>query len=277
MKSLIAFVTTLTQPPPPLFLTKVSKDENGKLYVSVHPNRYYPLGILPPELFVFTIGGELYLPVEIINALEACFRWKASNGVYDKLVDEDDDTHKTQREIDRMAEFIRTDVTFDGSEEFTGVLTSRMMVEDRNKLSKTSIKTSRYTQRSNMLDNISGRGEERKSIVTASPEEVVNVNIATASTKDIFIDALTNIMPIRMDETQLPDQEAENNLYTVINHAVANSFLPGRIEVYKHYQEHGPWNALEKHIQTIMRHLLEQNDDIQRFLAGTRQGATVPM
>ena len=275
LKSLIDFVTTLAQPPPPpLFLTKVHQDKEGKLYVYVHPNRYYPLGILSPELFVFTIEGEPYLPVEIINALEVCFRRKASNGVYDKLVAEDVDS-KTQREIDRMAKFIQTDVAFDGSEEFTGVLTSRMMVEDRNKLSKTSIKTSRYTQRSNMLDNISGRGEERKSIVTASPEEVVNVNIAAASTKDIFIDALTNIMPIRMDETQLPDQEAENNLYTVINHAVANSFLPGRIEVYTHYQEHGPWDALEEHIQTIMRHLLEQNDDIERFLAGTRQGATV--
>jgi len=274
LKSLIAFVTTLHQPPPPLFLTKVHLDNEGKFYVSVHPNRYYPLGILPPDLFVFNISGEPYLPVEIINALEVCFRRKVSTKVYDKLVAEDDDTQKTQREIDRMAKFLRTDVTFNGSEEFTSVLTSRMMVEDRNKLSKSSIKTSRYTQRSNMLDNVS----KQVGIVTASPDEVANKHILEAPNKDIFIDALTTIMPVRFveDETQLPDQSPENNLYTVINNVIANSFLPGRVEVYSNPQyAHANWDAFEKHIQKFMKQLLCCKSAIlASFLNATRKGTS---
>jgi len=271
LKSLIAFVTTLHQPPPPLFLTKVHLDNEGKFYVSVHPNRYYPLGILPPDLFVFNISGEPYLPVEIINALEVCFRRKVSTKVYDKLVEEDI-AHKTQNEIDRMAEFLRTDVTFNGSEEFTSVLTSRMMVEDRNKLSKNSIKTSRYTQRSNMLDNVS----KQFGIVTASPDEVANKNISEATNKDIFIDALTTIMPVRFveDETQLPDQSPENNLYTVINNVIANSFLPGRIEVYSNQgYKNENWNKFEGHIREFMQNLLCcRSGVLASFFNMTRKG-----
>ena len=288
LQSLITFVTTLEQPSPipplpplppllplkpPLFLTKVNKDENGKFYVSSHSNRYYPLGILPPELFEFTIGDELYLPVEIINALEACFRWKVSNGVYDKLVREDID-NKTTQEINRMAEFLRVDVTFNGSEEFTDVLTSRMMAEDRNNLSKHSVKTARYTQRSNLLNNVSMRGGAPVSIVTASPTEVVNVNIAAATDQDIFIDALTNIMPIRMDTTPLPEQARENNLYTVIKRVVHNTFLLGRNALDRNNINVAEWNQFAEYIEKLIDNYLKESHVLSEFLYHTREGSS---
>jgi len=98
-----------------------------------------------------------------------------------------------------------------------------------------------------------------------------------ATNKDIFIDALTNIMPVRFveDETQLPDQSPENNLYTVINNVIANSFLPGRIEVYSnpHYA-HKNWDEFERHIQKFMKDYLCCRDSgvLASFFNATRKG-----
>jgi len=162
---------------PSVFLTKIHK-VGDEWYV--HPNGYFPLGILPEWLFIFEWGDVYFAPLEIINALEVCFRTKVSEGVYDTLTEQND--QQWLNEIERMAQFLKNDVSEKWYDAWrTPVLTSRMMVQDRNNLfnpTKNSGKTTRYTARARLLSNVTNRGQpEERAIVTASTKEVANDRI----------------------------------------------------------------------------------------------------
>ena len=221
--SLINFVTTISQllsvPQPPLFLTRVKHDANG-LYVSGGPKKYYPLGILKQfeSLFVFKIEAQSYLPVEIINALEVCFRTKVSTNVYQIF------EHEGQTVLlDRLAIFLKKNLGF--LDDFTSVLTSKMLsaatVREQRTHNKKSNKIKLYTARKNLMDNVSGHQRE----VSIDAKHEAHTKIANADDKDIFIDALTAIMSIR----QVSDEEGVGpqkiNIHFEILRALRIAFL----------------------------------------------------